>query len=280
MLGRMGRDSDVHQTSDGDELKLSTNPKFLTLSDKNDNSHIIESLVGILHKGGIVAVPTDTVYGVACLAQSTEAVEKLYSIKSRNPLKPIAICVGESYDVCQWVRFPEGLINNVAEIAEQRDKNVIAPQSSHNSAIALQPLLDDLLPGPVTIVSERSPTLNSHLNAKTSLVGIRVPDNEFIRSLANRLREPLALTSANISGEETALTIDGFKKMWSSLDAVVDGGEVGAKYIDKQLKYAREGSTVFKFMDDGCSFKVIRAGCAYEETVKILQGKWKLKLDV
>uniref|UniRef100_F7AUU8 Threonylcarbamoyl-AMP synthase n=1 Tax=Ciona intestinalis TaxID=7719 RepID=F7AUU8_CIOIN len=213
---------------------------------------VIESCVRILHRGGIVALPTDTLYGVACLAQSTEAVEKLYEIKARNPLKPVAICVGDLYKVCQWTRFPQGLIH----------------------------LLEDLLPGPVTIVTERSPSLNNTLNPKTSLVGIRVPDHKFIKDLTNRLREPLALTSANVSGEESSLRIEDFRSLWPKLDAVVDDGEVGTRYVNKTLQYAKEGSTVVQILNDGVSFKILRPGCAYENTVSVLKCKYGLKLTM
>lgn len=68
-------------------------------------------------------------------------------------------------------------------------------------------VLEQLLPGPVTVVFERTPELNVHLNPGTSLVGIRVPDHSFIREVSRRCGQPLALTSANLSGATSALTI-------------------------------------------------------------------------
>ena len=76
-------------------------PKVLDKSNKifklnvTDNSHIVARCVEILYDGGIITVLTDTLYGVACLAQCTEAVERLYALKSRNVIKPVAICFGE-----------------------------------------------------------------------------------------------------------------------------------------------------------------------------------------
>ena len=251
------------------------NTKFFKLGE-NDNSDIVARCVEILHKGGIVALPTDTLYGVACLAQCTEAVERLYALKSRNSLKPVAICVGETYDICHWARFPQGLISSVADKLCLKEEN----NSQQGSSDALQSFLNDLLPGPVTIVTERSPALNSNLNPKISSVGIRVPDFDFIRDLSNRLREPLALTSANVSGEESSLSVDGFRSLWSKLDAVVDGGVVGTTYVNKKIGYTKEGSTIVKIMPDGLSFKIIRAGCAYESTVQKLKEHWNLKLTL
>lgn len=69
-------------------------------------------------------------------------------------------------------------------------------------------LLDELLPGPVTVVFERKTTLNTRFNPQTSLLGLRVPDDEFIRGVCSQLSGPLALTSANVSNHESALKIE------------------------------------------------------------------------
>lgn len=54
-------------------------------------------------EGHVVAVPTDTIYGLACLAQNSEAIRKIYDIKGRNQQKPLSICVGQIQDVYKWV---------------------------------------------------------------------------------------------------------------------------------------------------------------------------------
>ena len=68
-------------------------------------------------------------------------------------------------------------------------------------------LLSELLPGPVTVVFERTLELNSSLNPGTPLVGIRVPDHGFVRDVARHCKEPLALTSANVSNAPSTLSI-------------------------------------------------------------------------
>ena len=68
-----------------------------------------------------------------------------------------------------------------------------------------QNLLQDLLPGPVTLVFERTEQLNPQLNPGTRLVGIRIPDYDFVRQLAVACQEPLALTSANVSAAKSSL---------------------------------------------------------------------------
>lgn len=63
------------------------------------DSEILSCTVKALKDGHIVAVPTDTIYGLACLAQNSEAVKKIYEVKERNGQKPLAICVGEILDI-------------------------------------------------------------------------------------------------------------------------------------------------------------------------------------
>lgn len=58
--------------------------------------------VGVLQAGGLVALPTDTVYGVACLAQDSGAVRSIYSLKGRNGEKPLAICLGDVDRLYRW----------------------------------------------------------------------------------------------------------------------------------------------------------------------------------
>ena len=66
-------------------------------------TELIEAATSSLKSGNIIALPTDTIYGVAALAQSTDAVQKLYQVKGRHKDKPVAICVGQVQDVGKWV---------------------------------------------------------------------------------------------------------------------------------------------------------------------------------
>lgn len=66
-------------------------------------SELIDEAVKSLKLGHVIAIPTDTIYGIAALAQSTTAVEQLYEIKERHQEKPIAICVGDVEDVKKYV---------------------------------------------------------------------------------------------------------------------------------------------------------------------------------
>ncbi|XP_041335073.1 yrdC domain-containing protein, mitochondrial, partial [Pyrgilauda ruficollis] len=207
-----------------------------------DWSEAVAAAAGALQAGGLVAVPTDTVYGVACLAQDSAAVRSIYSLKGRNGAKPLAICLGDVERLYRYCRV------NVPD-----------------------ELLRDLLPGPVTLVLERSEELNKDLNPFTSLVGVRIPDHPFMRDLARACPGPLALTSANISSQGSTLTVLEFQDLWPQLSLVIDGGPIG----DIQSPECRLGSTVVDLSVSG-KFSIIRPGCALMPTVEILKKKYGL----
>ncbi|XP_019367640.1 PREDICTED: yrdC domain-containing protein, mitochondrial, partial [Gavialis gangeticus] len=195
-----------------------------------------------LQAGGLVALPTDTIYGVACLAQDSRAVRAVYSLKGRDGSKPLAIClscVEHIYRYCH-VNVPEELLR-------------------------------DLLPGPVTLVLQRSDGLNKDLNPFTLLVGVRIPNHTFIRELAQACPGPLALTSANVSSQASTLTVSEFQDLWPQLSLVIDGGPLG----DTQSPECRLGSTVVDLSVSG-KYTIIRPGCALAPTVEILKQKYGL----
>ncbi|XP_059546111.1 threonylcarbamoyl-AMP synthase [Myotis daubentonii] len=202
----------------------------------------LRAAVAELRSGAVVAVPTDTLYGLACSASSSAALDAVYRLKGRSEAKPLAVCLGRVVDVYRYchVNVPEGL-------------------------------LKDLLPGPVTLVMERSEELNKDLNPFTPLVGIRIPDHAFMQDLAQMFGGPLALTSANLSSQPSSLNVEEFQDLWPQLSLVIDGGPIG----DGKSPKCRLGSTVVDLSVPG-KFRIIRAGCALENTTDVLQRKYGL----
>lgn len=198
-------------------------------------------VINLLKAGKVVAVPTDTLYGLACSATNTDAINELYAIKRRNEDKPIAICVGRVCDVEKWAQInhlPDGLLHT-------------------------------LLPGPVTLVLQ---SLNNKLDKSLShygKIGIRIPDYRFIRNVVSALQCPIALTSANISCEPSAVKIEEFQPLWDKVSAVLDGGSLGSG--------DRGGSTIVDLSTSGC-FRFVRSGVAASEVLQVLQ-RFGLKED-
>ncbi|KAM7341872.1 threonyl-carbamoyl synthesis 1 [Cochliomyia hominivorax] len=199
-----------------------------------------------LRSGNVIALPTDTVYGLACDANNEKAIQNLYNIKGRDFHKPVAICVKDLADLRKY-----------GEAEHLNDS-----------------LLEQLLPGPITIVIERSKYLsNPFLNPTTSKIGIRIPDFEFIQQLcANFNEQPMALTSANRSSERSSLNINEFNILWPLLGAVFDAGQVGI------TEERRSASTVVDLAMPGY-FKIVREGVALKQTLDILHAHGLKSLD-
>lgn len=194
-----------------------------------------EEAVEALKAGKVIAVPTDTIYGFACDACSLEAVNRIYEIKGRMLTRPLSICVG-----------------NVTEIKDF----AVTDHLPHG-------LLGSLLPGPVTVILRRgkSSDLEKSLNPGLDSIGVRVPDCNFIRIIAHGLGKPVALTSANLSGQPSSLCIKDFESLWKYCAYVYDGGV---------LPSGRAGSTIVDLTTAG-KYRIIRPGSAKDETVKTLE---------
>ena len=188
-----------------------------------------------LAAGEVIAVPTDTIYGIAALVQSKKAVEKLYTIKKRNASKPIAICVADIGDIYDW-----------ADVTVARE------------------VIEDLLPGQVTLVFRRTELLNNSFNPDTDLVGVRIPDYPFLREVCSLSSGPLALTSANYSADTSTLQVEEFAPLHDSLHMVFDGGRLN------DSEDARLGSTVIDLSKEG-TFMIIRPGSVREQVEKIMK---------
>lgn len=219
----------------------SNGPCVLQQESRTDGAEVLRQTANALQEGHVVALPTDTIYGLACLAQNSEAVSRIYDIKWRDTQKPLAICVGGIRDIYKYCKVT---------VKEE--------------------LLANLLPGPVTLVFERTDVLNKELNPFTSLVGVRIPDHLFMRHLCQMCGEPLALTSANITSQSSTVAAQEFQELWPKLAVVVDGGAIGDQN--------RLGSTVVDLSVIG-KYRIIRPGCALSSTLEVLQHKYGLSED-
>ncbi|CAI8019090.1 YrdC domain-containing protein, mitochondrial [Geodia barretti] len=215
--------------------------------DQKTLEEVLQETSAALRGGGVVAIPTDTIYGMASLVSSNEGIERIYEMKGRLRDKPLAICVSEVEQVCRWAK-------------------VTVPSS----------LLSRLLPGPVTTVFERGGDLNPALNPGLLLVGLRIPDSSFVRCLVEQCGCPLALTSANLSHSSSTLSVQEFRELWSFLDVVVDGGVISHGGRGGEEEASRLGSTVVDLSHTG-SFSIIRPGIHYQQTVKLLRDEYHLK---
>jgi L-threonylcarbamoyladenylate synthase len=180
----------------------------------------IQQALGILNEGGLVAFPTDTVYGLGALAFDGPAVESIYVAKDRPIERAIPVLIGDAQDL-------EKVGMDVPEVAYQ--------------------LAARFWPGPLTIVIPKRPTLPESVSA-TATVGVRVPDHAVARALL-RATGPMAVTSANISGQLSPSTAqEVFTQLDGRIALIVDDGStpggVPSTVLDctgHDLKILREG---------------------------------------
>ncbi len=157
----------------------------------------IDEAVEILRGGGLVAYPTDTVYGLAAVPTDDVAVEKLFAAKERRPEESTPLL-----------------------IASPRDLALVAadvPEVARN-------LIRDFWPGALTIVLRKAPGYRSKA-VHGDTVAVRVPDHDVPRELVRLLGSPITGTSANIAGGPEPLTADDVRsQLGDRVDYVIDGG--------------------------------------------------------
>jgi L-threonylcarbamoyladenylate synthase len=160
------------------------------------SQNAITAALEILLSGGLVAFPTDTVYGVGCLASNGSAIESIYAAKDRPMEKAIPVLLGDSTDLSQ--------------VAEE-------------IPLFAMRLIARFWPGPLTVLVPKKATLPEAISA-TSTVGVRVPDHDIARALL-RLAGPMAVTSANISGQSSPTSaIQVFIQLGGQIAMILDGG--------------------------------------------------------
>ena len=163
-----------------------------------DDPTAVERAAKALLAGGLVVLPTETVYGLAALASDPVATRALFERKGRDADVPVAVLCA---DAEQAMALAEGR-SLATELAEAH------------------------WPGPLTMVLPRRPGLGWALGEPTDTIGLRCPDHDLVRALAARVG-PLATTSANRHGHPTpASATDAAEQLLGDVDLVLDGGQL------------------------------------------------------
>jgi tRNA threonylcarbamoyl adenosine modification protein (Sua5/YciO/YrdC/YwlC family) len=182
----------------------------------------LDEAVAALRSGGVVALPTDTVYGIGASLEHPEAVEALFTLKRRPGAVALPVVAASAGALAGLVsRWP-------------RDASRLA---------------DEFWPGALTIVVEARGSLGALVHSATSRVGFRVPDDDLLVAVL-AATGPLALTSANEHGAAPCVTAEVVREVFAGrheLAGVLDGGRRDAAV-----------STVVDF--DGEGWRVVREG--------------------
>lgn len=206
--------------------------KVYYLNEKDDN--IIKLAGDVIKKGGTVAFPTETVYGLGANALDAAACEKIFKAKGRPQDNPLIVHVAD-FDISKYVKY----IPDNARI-----------------------LMENFWPGPITIIMTKSDLIPDEITAGLDSVGIRMPSNKIARKLILASEVPIAAPSANISGKPSPTAIEHcINDLAGKVDMIIGGErcEVGLE------------STVVDTTGDVVS--ILRPGAITYEMLKAVLGK-------
>ena len=193
----------------------------------------------LIASGELVAVPTETVYGLACSALNAEAVEQVYEVKGRPEVKPLSLMIHKG---AALTRYCKGI-----------------PKQA-------RVLMDKFWPGPLTIVLRSKDIVPDIVRAGGDTVALRCPDHPMTQTILKKAKLPFAAPSANPSGSKSPVTAQEVLDYFDGrIAAVVDGGQCGL---------GRE-STIIDM--SAAPYKILRQGALPEEDISSALAE-KLKI--
>jgi L-threonylcarbamoyladenylate synthase len=182
----------------------------------------VENAIKVIEKGGVILYPTDTIWGIGCDATNKFAVEKIYHIKRREKNKSMIVLLDSIDQLYNYV-------NNIPSIAYE----MIAKAER-----------------PITIIYPEAKNLAENIIASDGSVAIRIPDNKFCHQLIKIYGKPIISTSANFSGEPSAVNFINISvNLLSQMDYIVQ--------LNQNIIIETKPSRIVKLNSNG-SFIVIR----------------------
>jgi L-threonylcarbamoyladenylate synthase len=195
----------------------------------------LAEVIAVLKAGGLVAYPSDTVYGLGAAASDERAVARVFAVKGRLSEKALPLLLAGVEDM--------------------------APLCAEVSPIA-KLMTERFWPGPLTLVLRRSPAFQSAALGGGENVALRVPDHHFLRQLIRALGEPITGTSANHSGRPSCRTPrEVQRRLRDTVDLIIDGGP----------SRAGQESTVIDITED--TPVVVRTGALSREEIERAIGR-------
>jgi len=185
---------------------------------------LISQVAARLHAGQVVALPTDTFYGLAVDPVNLQAVDRIYELKSRARHKPLSLLV---HDVAQSYELARGLDTAFDRLAER------------------------FWPGPLTLVVKAGSKLPLRVTANTGNVALRVPEAAIPRAVVAALGLPITATSANLSGMPECTYANGVREqLGEKIPLIVDGGPTARS----------TATTIVDLSGGGSSWMILREG--------------------
>ena len=190
------------------------------INPQNPQKRLIAKAVDILKTGGVIAYPTDTIYGFGCDILNKKAIQRIYQIKKRDRSKPFSFICSD--------------LKNISEYAQVTDY--------------AYKTMKRLLPGPYTFILPGSKLVPKIMLTKRKTVGIRVPNNNICLAIVEALGHPIISTSVGWSDREVLSDPQQIEETFGSqIELTIDGGIL-----------ANQPSSIISLLDD--LPEVIRAG--------------------
>jgi len=168
---------------------------------RDDITDQIDEAVAVLKRGGVVAFPTETSYGLGALIDKPQALKKIFFIKNRPSYKPLLVLIPDR-------SFLNRLVSRVSDEARL--------------------LMDNFWPGPLTLLFPAMSDLDKALVADTGKIGIRISSDIIAIELCKRCNSAITATSANLSGKSPCMSYEEIKKdlIPRGLDFVINKGVI------------------------------------------------------
>lgn len=216
--------------------KLSEMDTVIINLKNDDRDEAVSRAASVLTAGGIVAFPTDTVYGLGAVYSQEQAVKRVFSAKERPENKPLSILVCD--------------ISQVEMLAQD------IPEDAYK-------LMKAFWPGALTLILKlkKDACVPEEITAGKDTIGVRMPDSRLALDIIRAAGAPLAAPSANISGERSACRADQVTQdLAGRIDMIIDGGDcpIGLS------------STIIDL--SGPSYRLLRQGSISPEDIKKVTG--------
>lgn len=209
------------------------------------NETEIKEAGGIIANGGLVAFPTETVYGLGASAFDADAAKKIYAAKGRPSDNPLIVHICDK--------------NQIAEIAEEVPENA-------------KTVIEKFMPGPVTVILKKKTVIPNDVTGGLDTVAVRFPSHPIAQKLIAFAGVPVAAPSANLSGKPSPTKAKHLiKDMNGRIDAIIDGGDCKVGVESTIIDFTEGKATILR--PGGVTYDDLKnAGIDVEIDKNILQS--------
>jgi len=220
------------------EEPAATKTKIFKVNREEPSEDLVDHAMMVLLEGGIIGLPTDTVYGLACDATNEDAVQNLYQLKGKDAQKTLGVLI----------HHPDMLDSLVTDVPP-----------------ALEKVIEECWPGALTIILPKNPTTLSKIT-KFDRIGVRIPSDQLCLSVIEKVGRPIVVRNASLTANEPMHSAEKLIESFDGLiDCILDGGDCSS---------SAGASTVLTAL--GEEFEILREGGVSRRKLRELLGS-KLK---